>query len=1124
MQTHHKICQSFCRWAIISLVLLTLVCGFLLNIAVSSQEKIVQQIETDRVIQGVIPPSSGRHYEFDIHLVKGQFLSVVATSQQVLSDLEARTVDGAPLAGDGGFAAPSNLAVSMVVPETATYRIHVYAGPKGAEFKLLVTIPQQPTPEFFLRAKAQELQQELGRLHYNKKRNREAYLKMTDVGEEVVQLWGQLGRPNLQLDALMLMAEARRQLGEWTKAIEMFERTLEISRALRFHFKEAESLTFIGMCHFQLSDYRRAIEAYHQASQVWDLEIAHGKCPYNMAGWTLVQLGNAQLALGEWKQAHETFQRAADLYTRYRDYSPTVVSQREWHKGTAFCLRGIGRAYSLTSEKQKAIDALTEALEHYKGAEDNFYEPVLLNELGELYASLGESGQAQGFYEQALKLEQRMGNRSTEAQTLYLVGRLFQAMGNLEGAEQQFHLSSELRRDLGDRRGLAASLNGLGEIRAARGERGQAISLFETSLAILREIGDRFGEAGTLGNLGTAHAAMGDETRAKDFLNQSLSVRRALNDREGEANALYHLARLALQHGRLDEARQLAESSLKQTEFIRGSVLSQELRASYLGTVRDYYELYIDVLMRLHQQRPKEGHDRAALHASEMARARSLLDSLAEARIDIRSDAPADLLARERELRQRLSAKAEAQVQSQTQSGSDALAKDIQAITTEYRQTLSKLRAVSPRYAALIQPQSLAASEVQQLLDQETMLLEYSLGEERSFLWAVTRDGVTSYALPSRNRINAAAQRVYDLLTARNRRQSQENSTQRQTRIAQADAALPQAAAELSRLILSPVAARLGNQRLLIVAQETLQFIPFAILPKPVGVRQQMIFEHEISYLPSASVLASLRRESSARQIAPKQLAVIADPVFSANDERVTSRAIGSPEIVFVNSALPGSLFDLRQSQSASNAREVFGGAFDGRIPRLDGTRWEADQISSLVNAASRLQATGFAANRALVVGDELQRYRIVHFATHALVNNSHAELSGVVLSLVDDRGRPQNGFVSAADIYNLRLAADLVVLSGCQTGLGKAVRGEGLVGMTQSFMYAGASRVVVSLWAQQDKSTADLMNKFYRRLLGAKAARPSEALRAAQIEMIKSGRWPLPYFWSGFTLQGEYR
>jgi CHAT domain-containing protein len=312
----------------------------------------------------------------------------------------------------------------------------------------------------------------------------------------------------------------------------------------------------------------------------------------------------------------------------------------------------------------------------------------------------------------------------------------------------------------------------------------------------------------------------------------------------------------------------------------------------------------------------------------------------------------------------------------------------------------------------------------------------------------------------------------------------------------------------------------LGGKRLLIVGDGALQYLPFGALPAPEteeqrdgetrgqgksAIRNPLIVEHEIVHLPSASALAVLRRELAERKPAARTVAVLADPVFSADDARVKSGA--------KTQAGEESSSDL--TRSMNDVR--------GELGRLLLTRDEAEAILSVTPQTDGFGALDFRANRATAISEELSRYRIVHFATHGLLNSEHPELSGVVLSLVDEQGRTQDGFLRLHEIFNLRLPAELVVLSACQTGLGKEIKGEGLVGLTRGFMYAGAARVVASLWQVNDAATAELMKRFYRRML-KDGMRPAAALRAAQIEMWKKPQWQSPFYWGGFALQGEWK
>ena len=251
-------------------------------------------------------------------------------------------------------------------------------------------------------------------------------------------------------------------------------------------------------------------------------------------------------------------------------------------------------------------------------------------------------------------------------------------------------------------------------------------------------------------------------------------------------------------------------------------------------------------------------------------------------------------------------------------------------------------------------------------------------------------------------------------------------------------------------------------------------------------------------------------------------LAALADPVFEASDPRLAAvgiKASSNGLIASVRSAESSSAPSTLPFELARSARSFHRDGFG----RLVFSNEEAESITGFAPKGSTLKATGFEANRKLVASGELGRYRIVHFATHGLINSEHPELSGLVLSLVDENGKPQDGFLRMSEIFNLRLPAELVVLSACQTALGQEIKGEGLVGLTRGFMYAGAERVVASLWQVDDQATAQLMRFFYRGMF-KENLRPAAALRAAQIEMSRNSRWSEPYYWAGFVMQGEWR
>ncbi|MEP6924762.1 MAG: CHAT domain-containing protein, partial [Pyrinomonadaceae bacterium] len=531
-------------------------------------------------------------------------------------------------------------------------------------------------------------------------------------------------------------------------------------------------------------------------------------------------------------------------------------------------------------------------------------------------------------------------------------------------------------------------------------------------------------------------------------------------------------------------------------------------------------------LMRLYQSDSTKGFDRLAIEASEKYSSRGLLELLTESGAQIRQGVDPTLLEREQTLARELNVKAASQITLLGQSSSTeqiaALKQEISQLETDYEQVQAAIRRTSPRYAALVQPQPLSVAEIQHLLDPETLLLKYSLGAQRSYLWAISDSSVTSHELPNSDEVEKSARKLYELLTVRTLSPKNETAVEKRQRVQRAEAELLQAAQQLSKMILGPATERLGRKRLVIVADGALQYVPFAMLPVPqkkakiakTGEQtyRPLIVDHEIVSLASVSALAVQRRELVNRKPAPQALAVIADPVFEANDVRIET--VKNQEVVKV---------DQPQAEAANTRRLEYDTETKFAITRLPFTRQEADQILAQIPALTNLEATDFKANHAMVLSGALSNYRYIHFATHGYLDTERPGLSAIVLSMVDEQGQPQDGFLRAHEIYNLNLPAELVVLSACQTGLGKEIKGEGLIGLTRGFMYAGAKRVVVSLWSVNDKATADLMEKFYRGMLKDNE-RPAAALRAAQIEMWKQKQWQSPYYWSAFVIQGEWR
>jgi CHAT domain-containing protein/Tfp pilus assembly protein PilF len=770
-------------------------------------------------------------------------------------------------------------------------------------------------------------------------------------------------------------------------------------------------------------------------------------------------------------------------------------------------------------------------------------EAITLTNIGAVYDSLGEMQKALEKFNEALPLERAVGDRVVEATTLNNIGQSYYSLGEMQKALEKYNESLSLTRAVGDRRGEAVTLTNIGRVYLSLGETQKALEKYNEALTLSREVGARRGEATTLNNIGRVYLSLGEMQKALDKFNEALSIRLAIGERREEAYTLLGIAQAEQKRGNLTQARRTIEQAVGLIESMRTDIASQELRSSYFASRHEFFESYIDVLMQMHKQNPAAALDAVAFEVSERARARSLLELLKEARADIRQGVDGSLLDRERSLRQLLNAKAAAQIallnRKHTPAQAEAFAKEIASITTEYEELRAQIRARSPKYAALTQPQPLTLTEIQRkVLDPDTLLLEYSLGDNASYLFVVDQTSITSHQLPKRAEIEAATRRLRELLIAP-QPQSGDTEAKYQARIKESRESYWPQAAVLSRMLLLPVASQagqagqLGRKRLLIVADGALQYIPFAALPVPSpgnnedrnsGTEPQPLFvEHEIVNLPSASILATLRSETAGRKPAERSLAVLADPVFTDDDTRVRRNVSKASAKGKIRSADSDEM-DIGFQQMSRSGRETGVVGAEGGFGRLLSTRREAAAISALVPERERMQALDFEASRKTALRPELGQYRIVHFATHGMLNNIHPELSGIVLSLVDDDGKPQDGFLRLQDIYNLKLPAELVALSACETGLGKEIKGEGLVGLTRGFMYAGAPRIVASLWKVDDRATSELMKRFYQGMLGPEALRPAAALRQAQLSIWKQKQWRGPYYWAAFVLQGEWK
>jgi CHAT domain-containing protein/tetratricopeptide (TPR) repeat protein len=871
-------------------------------------------------------------------------------------------------------------------------------------------------------------------------------------------------------------------------------------------------------------DIRGAIGQYLSA-----IHFARESHDSNLLGEASLNVGRFSFSLDERDQAVEYTTAALAAFRKSRN------TRRE-----AAALNNLGAIYEQMDQPTKAIDCFAKALPILHASGDAPREAAVLHNLAWYHQQLGEYSTASDYYRRALLLD---GGGPSRANTLNNLGRLSASLGDYEAARDYLQQALTECGHLDDARCKAETLGNLGSLHlyqhepdAARDQFAQVLAITDglqydvyrakallglaavdvdpsadragehirTAIALARDIKDPRVEADALRALGDWHRWRNSPDSARASYEQALHLYEETGDIEGEAETLLTLAGMMREAGDLQGARRHVERAIEDRESLRGQVARPDLRSTYLASTQEYYDLYVDVLMDLHAQTPSAGYDRKALQASEQARARGLLEALAERSSDALRGSDPKLLERERGSRRALNTRDQRLRSLAAEAGSpDKIAnarQELNAALDDLREVEGEIRSRNPRYAELTHPAPLNIPALQRKLDDDSVLIEYWLGAKRSFVWTVTSHGVSSHVLPAGAVIESEARAYFTRLKTRPLGGGAGSA---------ADMEQDTAGRTLSRYLLGSLTAELGHRRLIVVRYGALEYIPFAALP--VGDEHAvndrwLIQSHEIIGLPAASILGALRKPPQAPR---KTIAIFADPVFSRDDPRVVRNDSRESN----GFAGRGDAAALQRSGAEAGIQALY---------RLRYSRLEADAIAALVPKEQRLEALDFDANRTAALSRNMSQFRFLHFATHGLLDSVHPELSGLVFSAVDAHGDSQDALVRLHEIFGLSLRADLVVLSACQTALGREIRGEGLVGLTRGFMYAGAPRVIATVWNVDDRATAEFMTRFYTGVLQERLS-ASVSLRAAQLALLKDPRWSSPYYWGGIVLQGDW-
>jgi CHAT domain-containing protein len=985
----------------------------------------------------------------------------------------------------------SNLTMTLTAPTNERLRVDYFSGPVGEEklfwraeetgayklavsltskesltgrYKLTVKPPETPTAQDDDRWEAQRLYAEAFQMYEELKTDDPAFAQKRDLViktyEDAAGKWRTAGESSLSAITLIRLGHVMYDQKNFKAAETRYQQALREAQFSSDLRGQADAIANLGLVADRLS---RTWEDKQQARQFFDQ------------------------ALGLSRQCNEARVEASTL-------------------------SNLGRYYRSIGQYQLAKEHYTQAVAKMKALGDREQEGLVLANLGAAYRSLGLKADAEKAYNDALDIHLKLGNVVEQARSQNGLGRVLDSLGERtieekERARQKFEEAVNLGKESGDRDyfehnlgticyELGMAYKGLGESDKARDLFNQALAHLRTAFELRRD-GDRLYP--TLTSLGLLEHALGKKQEARRYLQEALTISQNMNDNYQEAIVLAAQARVARDEGRLVEAKTLIEKALRIVESVAVRIASLDLRSSYTMAQSHIYKLHTDILILLRTRNPRKrqftNNHKVAWLEIERARMAALQES-----VDILDLLPSQGVAQTDVAKLRNFRSGFLFVKNLPYSPEKQ--GQISKLTTDYQEVEAQIaQQISPSANQINPPVNTdRLREIQGALKKDTLLLEYALGEDRSYLWAITPTTFEVFALPGQAQLEGLARQVRDSMAS-------PKEIKAETRAV---------SVKLSNLLLGPVAARLGAKKLLIVTDGILDRISFAALPRPdastaaAQVNSRLLIEaHEIVYEPAAMTLLSPPGPRGETQRPAPSIVVIADPIFNANHPQAAHCKKGEPREAspIAETSLTDQMAeDLSPVPFGESERSAFSEAVFGQ------------QSSSL-----RHELFGFQAKRSNVLADKLRMHTDVICYTHAVFNERDQEMTGLALSRLNKEcGAEKNFLLNLNDIYDLKLSADLVTLIACDTARNQTMRGFGLGGIARGFMYAGAARVMGTLWRVNGQASLELATRFYRNRRAGQTA--PQALRNAQLSFLNdnNSEWRLPYYWSGFVLMGE--
>jgi len=907
-------------------------------------------------------------------------------------------------------------------------------------------------------------------------------------------------------------AEEYRLTGEFEKSIELFEKSFQRAEKMHDSKKECIALTKLGLLYWNTGNLNMSTEKYSSAiaiAEKFNLNKQQEEIKNALEIFNLYSEGKNFRSSRKYQESIESFRNAIELARK--------TGSREHELK---CLRHLSITYLRINNLQEFRILNEKALQIAKILNHRTAEGRCLNNLGSYYIKFGNYSKAIGYYEKALETQDEKNQDTSDY--LNNIGAIYKNIGNYDKALEYFTKALNIDKQSGDEKAVSMALtnigitfrlksllnsnkedayralgyyfdslklakknqyteieikvlNNIGSVNSFLGNNHESLKYFNTAYEKAEHIKNIEAMGMILNNMGIVHYNQGNYEESTKYYQRAIELAMRIEGGQILWEAYLELANAYKEQNKYKEALESYKNSIKIIEDMRSQIKLEELKASFLGTdkrIKPYQNL-IDLLVILHHSAPEKGYDSEAFDYLERAKARAFLDSLEISKVDISGSTNPELKNRETELMKDISNIYTKLLAAELSSEEKNIFNErLKEKENELESLKREIRTKSPAYADLKYPGIITLEEAQKnLLDGNTAFLAYSIGEKRSYAFAITKKGLKIFPIPSREDIYNLVKDYREII------QDKENLNFKPGYSLYCSLVLPGLDKNIKNIIFIP--------------DDFLHALPFEALVTEETKNRWLIEDYKIAYAPSVSSLWEIiKRKRSNGKKREMDLLAVGDPDYGSSETNSGGN-------------------DIFQNFYSSKAFNFY---------RLKYSGIEIERISSLFKNSKRTVFQRKLASEEEVINHNLENYKIIHFAAHSLIDNTRPARSSIVLKLDDDP--EQDGFLQMREIFNLKLNSDLVTLSACQTGWGQLIRGEGIEGLNRAFFYAGSSSILMSLWAVNDQATYQLMERFYIHLRSSQSI--MNALRKAKLEMITSDTLSHPYYWAGFVISGK--